>query len=455
MTFRPLSRRTVLRGLGASIALPLLDVMIPRSLMGKGASSICSAATAGAAANTPTRMAFVFFPNGRWMPNWTPAQVGSDFSLPASLEPLAPVQNQLTVLSNLALDNAQAKGDGAGDHARSAATFLTGMHPYKTAGANIKLGISVDQVAAQSIGGRTRLPSLELGLEHGGMAGNCDSGYACAYVSNISWRSETTPMSQETDPAAVFEQLFGSDDPAVAKRLRFRQSILDTVADDAASLNSQLGQADRHKLDEFTTAVREIERRIEDMRNQKPILPPTGVKKPDGVPESYQEYTRLMYDMQVLAFQMDLTRISTFMTARDGSDHTYTELGLTEGHHTSSHHGNDPAKIEAVKKIDRFHMQQLSYFLQKLQSIREGDGTLLDHCMILAGSGISDGDRHNHNQLPILLAGRANGAFSPGRHIRCRGSEPLCNLYVSMLQAMDIKTHRFGDSTGPLTEVFA
>lgn len=443
-----LSRRTVLRGLGAGIALPLLDAMLPRGLMRGGAAAFGSAARAGQAAGTPTRMAFVFFPNGRWMPDWTPGQVGSAFTLPPSLQPLAPVQKDLVVLSNLALANAEAKGDGGGDHARSAAAFLTGVHPYKTAGANIRVGVSVDQVAAGQIGSRTRLPSLELGLEHSSRAGDCDSGYACAYVSNISWRTESTPMAQETDPAAVFVRLFGADDPAAARRLRFRQSILDTVADDARDLGRRLGQGDRHKLDEFATAIREIERRIADVR--KPPARPADAKPPAGVPESYREYTRLMYDMLVLAFQADVTRISTFMTARDGSDHTYTELGLSEGHHTSSHHGNDPAKIAALKKIDRFHMEEFAYFVQKLRSIREGDGTLLDHCMIVAGSGISDGDAHNHNQLPILLAGSANGAIPTGRHIRYDGNVPLCNLYLAMLQAMDVKAERFGDSTGKL-----
>ncbi len=448
-----ISRRAVLRGLGASIALPLLDAMVPPEAGGRGGSSAAWAVGAGTdrAAQAPLRTAFVFFPNGRWMPNWTPRAVGHDFVLPPSLLPLQPVRDQVLILSGLALDNAQAKGDGAGDHARSAATFLTGVHPYKTAGADIRAGISVDQMMAQKIGASTLLPSLELGLDHSALAGDCDSGYACAYVSNISWRSAKTPMSLETDPAALFDRLFGSDDPAVIKRLRYRQSILDMVAEDSKALNRRLGQGDRRKLDEFTTCIREIEQRIAKARFRQPVVRPAGLKRPQGVPETTRDYMRLMYDMLALAFQMDFTRVATLMTAHDGSDHTYSELGLTEGHHTCSHHGNDPAKIEAVKKIDQFHMEQFAYFLEKLRSIRDGDSTLLDHCMIVGGGGISDGDRHNHDELPILLAGGGNGAVTSGRHVRYDKNTPLCNLYLSMLEGMGVAAPRFGDSTGKLS----
>jgi uncharacterized protein DUF1552 len=405
-----------------------------------------------------------FLPNGMCMGDWTPGKEGPGFELPATLQPLEAVRDQVTVLSGLACDNARAKGDGPGDHARSAAAFLTGAHPYKTAGKGIKLGVSVDQVAAKAIGSQTRLPSLELGLDRGALAGNCDSGYACAYVSNISWSSETTPVPKEVNPSAVFDRLFGarSEREAAegrAKRLRYRKSILDFVADDAKRLNRELGKSDQRKLDEFTTAVREIEKRVERDREQqaqaKARAHVPDVKLPEEVPDDAQEHFRLMADMLVLAFQMDLTRVSTFMVASDGSDRTYRQLGVSEGHHTLSHHGNNKEKIDQIRKIDKFHVEQFAYFLQKLASIREGDRSLLDNSMILFGCGIGDGNRHNHNDLPILLAGRGGGTIAPGRHLQYEKNTPLCNLYVSMLERMGAKVDRFGDSTGPVANLSA
>ena len=451
MSFKPISRRTVLRGLGASIALPLLDAMVP---------SVVSAATATAAkaAAAPLRMAMFFVPNGMNMHEFLPTSEGSDFELTRTLSSLADFKNDFSVLSGLALENAKALGDGGGDHARSAAAFLTGAHPHKTAGADIHAGISVDQVAANAIGGETRLPSLELGLDKGQVAGECDSGYSCAYVSNISWRAPESPMPHEVNPASVFERLFGSaDDQANAenrvRRMNERKSILDFVADDSKSLSAKLGKADQQKLDEYTSSIRQMEKQIEKARLQsaKPMDP--GMARPAGIPEEFKEHMRLMTDLMVLAFRMDLTRVSTFMVAQDGSNRVLRWLGLSEGHHSMSHHGSDPAKLEAVAKIDEFYMEQFAYFLGKMKSVKEGNKTLLDNSLIVYGAGIGDGDRHNHNNLPIVLAGHGGGTLTPGRHVRYPKDTPLCNLYLSMLDRVGVKQDRFGDSTGLLPDL--
>ena len=448
MSLKPISRRMVLRGLGASIALPFLDAMVP---------SFASAATQSAA---PLRMAMFFLPNGMNMAQFLPTDSGGDFKLTPTLEPLARVKDDITLLSGLCLNGARAQGDGGGDHARSAAAFLTGCHPVKTAGADIHNGISVDQVAANKIGSETRLPSLELGLDRGQVAGECDSGYSCAYVTNISWRSPVNPMPHEVNPAAVFERLFGSADEIAnvqnrARRLAERRSILDFVADDSRSLESKLGKADQQKLDEYTTSIRQIEKQIEKARleSAKPIDP--GMARPAGIPEDFEQHMRLMCDLMILAFRMDLTRVSTCMVAREGSERTYRWLGLSDGHHTLSHHGHKQEKLDAIAKIDLFHVQQYAYMLEKMKSIKEGERTLLDNSMILFGAGICDGNRHNHNNLPILLAGRAGGTITPGRHVAVPENTPLCNLYLSMLDRMGVRQDRFGDSTGPLLQLSA
>jgi hypothetical protein len=445
-----ISRRTMLRGLGVSMGLPLLDAMMPKGVL----SGIASEALGASGKSAPVRTAFLFLPNGMWMPNFTPTTAGANFALPATLAPLKNVAKDISVLSGLTLDAARAHGDGAGDHARSAAAFLTGIHPKKTGGADIHLGVSVDQVAAQKIGNQTRLPSLELSCDKGKVAGECDSGYSCAYSSNLSWRGEKSPMPKEVDPASVFERLFKASDAstsaeAATKRNALRKSILDYVGDDAKGLQAKLGKDDQRKLDEFSSSIREIEKRIESARdNPVPALPDSA--RPEGIPTDFSEHQKLMYDMMVLAFRMDLTRISSFMIAHEGSDRRYKNLGINEGHHTCSHHGSAADKIEAVKKIDLYHMEQVAYFLEKLKNTPEGNSNLLDNSMVLLGCGIGDGDRHNHNDLPILMAGRAGGALKPGRHIEFPKNTPLCNLYVSMLGIMGVKVDRFGDSTGPL-----
>ena len=436
---RPLPRRTFLKGLGTTLALPMLEAMLP-----------AGARAAEVAANVPTRMAFVFFPNGVIKPAWDPLKIGSDYQLPETLQPLAPFKNDLLVIGGLAQDNAREKGDGAGDHARSSASYLTGAHPYKTAGANIRAGVSVDQAAAMQVGRSTRLPSLELGIDEGRNAGDCDSGYSCAYSSNISWRSANTPMAKEIQPKLAFERLFGSKDGNDAKRDAYRKSILDFVTGDVDRLKKRLGQTDRRKIDEYLSSIRELEHRIERsgqvLRKQPPEF-----KLPDGVPDDLEVHIRLMYDLMALAFQTDTTRISTFMLASEGSNRAYTMVGVKEGHHTLSHHGDKVESILQIKKIDTFLVTQFAYFLEKLKAVKEGDGTLLDHSMIVYGSGIADGNAHSHNDLPILLAGRGGGTIATGRHIKLDKETPLNNLFLSMMDRAGAKIEKIGDSSGRLS----
>jgi len=439
-------RRTFLKGLGAAVSLPMLESMNPvRALAG------------AASAKPPVRMAFMFVPNGVHMEEWKPAATGAHHDLPRILKPLTPVKHDLCVLSGLTQDKGRANGDGAGDHARSAGVFLTGVQPLKSEGSEIRAGVSVDQFAAQRMGHETRFASLELGTERGRQSGKCDSGYSCAYSNNVSWRDGTTPMAKETNPRLVFERLFGNGpkserNESVARRQRYQKSILDFVLEDARSLTRKVSGNDRQKLDEYLTAVREIEQRIQraegESVSKSTVL--AGLGKPEGVPDSYQEHIRLMGDMMILAFQTDVTRVSTFMLANAGSNRSYRPIGVNEGHHSLSHHQNDRDKLEKISKINTFHVEQLSYMLQKMKSIPEGDGSLLDHCMIVYGSGISDGNRHNNENLPIVLAGRGGGWIRPGRHIQYSGDTPLNNLFATMLNQAGATTDSFNDSTGTL-----
>ncbi len=438
----PISRRTVLRGLGTAMALPWLEAMVPGKLLAAGLDG---------PAGSPLRMGFFYVPNGVHMPNWTP-DGNCLCDLPEILQPLTPHINELLVMSGLAQDNGFAKGDGPGDHARSLASFLTGAHPKKTDGANIRNGISVDQVAAQKVGHKTKLPSLELGLERGAQAGNCDSGYSCAYSSNISWASETMPLAKEINPRAAFDRLFASNnaDPA-SKAARYKASILDYVLEDAARLKTRVGVSDNRKLDEYFNAVREIERRLAgvekggDATSEVPDYP-----RPTGVPRDFQEHARLMLDMVALAFQADITRITTFMLANEGSNRPYPMIGVTDGHHDLSHHQNDPKKQAKISQINTFHMEQFAYLVSKLKAMPEGNGSVLDHSMLVYGSGIGDGNRHNHNDLPVLLVGRANGTIETGRHVRYPKNTPLNNLYLEMLDRMGAPVETLGDSSGRL-----
>jgi len=441
-------RRTFLKGLGTAMALPLLESMAP---------GVSLAETVGPNSGAPRRMAFIFVPNGVNMADWTPKTVGADFELPVSLQPLKSVRGELLVLSGLAHDKARPNGDGAGDHARGSATFLTGAQARKTHGADIRVGVSVDQAAAAVIGKATRLPSLELGCDRGQQAGNCDSGYSCAYSFNISWKTESTPMPAEVHPRLAFYRLFsngkkGEMDESRIRRERYQRSILDFVLEDASRLKANLGITDRRKLEEYLTAVRELEVRIEQAEKFAAAMPDYATPKA-GIPKDYQQHVRLMFDLLVLAFQTDTTRVSSFILAHDGSNRPYPFIEVSEGHHDLSHHGNDPIKKEKIATINRFHITQLAYFLEKLKSIKEGDGTLLDNSMVVYGSGIGDGNAHNHDNLPVLLAGKGGGTIQSGRHIRFAKETPMANLFVSMLDRVGAPVPRLGDSTGPLKEI--
>jgi hypothetical protein len=440
----PISRRTVLKGIGAAIALPWLESMGPLKAWANQ--------TPGGN-RTPNRMAVVYVPNGKNMAVWTPSADGTDFTLPKTLEPLQSVKEYLNVMTGLTVDKARPHGDGGGDHARAMSAFLTGAQPRKTDGNDIRAGVSFDQVAASRIGDQTRLPSLEIGCDTGAMAGNCDSGYSCAYSSTISWRSATTPVPKLNNPRLIFDRLFSSgSDADRARRDRNRRSILDFVREDTASLTPRLSANDQRKLDEYLVAIRDIEQRIERAA-RLPEPPRPSMAQPAGVPNNHQEHIRLLADLMVLAFQADITRICTFVFANEGSNRPYPFIQVSEGHHDLSHHGRDARKLEKIATINRFHVSQYAYLLERLKNVREGDGTLLDHCMIAYGSGNSDGDRHNHDDLPILVAGRGNGTIRTGRHIRYGQNTPLNNLWLSMLDRMGSPVDVLGDSTGRLANL--
>ena len=452
---RQLDRRTMLRGMGTAMSLPWLEAMVPGGLSKIGSSALA----ASTAATTPLRTAFVFIPNGVDPEVWHPTGDGRDYELSSSLAPLAPLREKFSVLSGLAHHNAKALGDGPGDHARSAACFLTGAHPYKTAGRDIEVGVSVDQLAADAIGGRTHLPSLELGCEPALQSGNCDSGYSCAYSANISWRTSRQPNLKEIRPREVFERLFGfgpaeESERARARRMRTRRSILDFVRSDARRLDATLGVEDRHRMDEYRESVRAVERRIEMI--ERATFDPEAfhsIRPVKGVPTDYREHVRLMNDMLVLAFRLDQTRVASFMLANEGSNRKFPSIGVSEGHHHLSHHKGDLAMIEKIRAINHFQSEMLLDLLQKLDSVEERGGTLLDNSMILYGSAIADGNRHNHDDLPLILAGGGGGTLDPGRHVRYESGTPLSNLFVSMLQRMGVETDRFGDSNGVLTGI--
>jgi hypothetical protein len=435
---RHLARRTFLRGAGATLALPFLDAMRP-------------AFARAASTASPVRLSFAYVPNGIIMPDWTPAADGSAFAFTRILKPLEPLRDDVLVLSGLAHNNANELGDGPGDHARAAACFLTGVHAKKTAGADIRNGVSADQIVAQALAAETRLPSLELGCEESRTVGNCDSGYSCAYTNSISWRAATTPMPPETNPRLAFERLFGdadNADPAVrAQRARERTSILDVVAERSRELMGQLGTADRRKLDEYQYAVREIERQIQRAETDtRPLVPP--IEKPSGIPETFAEYLKLMYELQVIAFQADLTRVATLMVGREGSLQSYPEIGVPDPHHPLTHHQNNPEWVEKVTRINVHHMELFAHFVSRLKATPDGDGTLLDHSMVVYGSAIADGNKHTHEALPVLLAGRGGGSIKSGRHVAYAKQTPLTNLYLTLLDRMGVRPETIGDSTG-------
>jgi len=434
-----LSRRHFFKGLGACIALPAF-------------SSLAHGASRGA----PTRMAVVYVPNGI-IPSafWPAGEPGGAFALSPTLAPLANVHKQMQVISGLNDICAEAGPDGAGDHARASGTFLTGVRIKKTAGSDIRAGVSIDQVVANQIGHLTRFSSLELTCDAVRKSGDCDSGYACAYEYNLAWRSHNQPLSPEHNPRFVFERLFGSGSPRervgnLKRRQAEQKSILDFVLDDARSVNAKLDGRDKQKLDQYLTSVREIETRIDNSTRLKVRNPATDA--PAGIPDSYEEHVALMFDMLALAFQTDSTRIATLLISREGSNRSFADIGIASGHHDLTHHKNSPEIIEKVKLIDRWYMQRFAAFLEKMQSTEDIDGkSLLDHSMILYGSGNADGNRHTHEDLPIVLAGGGSGAMKTGRFVKTSGV-PITNLFLSMADAMGAKgVESHGDSTGRLT----
>ncbi len=445
ITGKHLPRRTFLRGLGAAVALPFLDSMRP-------------ALVAASTVAPPVRIAFAYIPNGVILKDWKPASEGRDYTFTRILKPLEAHRESFSILSGLDHSNANALGDGGGDHARAGACFLTGVHPKKTSGSDIHAGISADQIAALEVGRQTRFPSLELGCDDSRVVGGCDSGYSCAYTNSISWRTPTTPMPPEINPRVVFERLFGSDDvnltpEARALRAANRRSVLDLVRDDTAQLTGKLGNADRRKIDEYLTAVREIEKRIQSAEKDYRQVNP-GIEKPSGIPATFDEYLTLMFDLQLAAFRTDLTRVSTVVLGREGSRRVYPEIGVPDPHHPLSHHRNMEDPIEKLTKINTYHVQILANYIGKLKSTPDGDGSLLDHTLFAYASAISDGNQHTHEDLPVLLAGKGKGSIRPGRHIAFPKGTPMTNLYMTMLDHVGVRPESIGDSNGKLDGLF-
>lgn len=444
---RHLPRRTFLHGLGAAIGLPFLDAMRP--------------ALAFAPAKPVCRTAFVYFPNGVQQDSWIPQTEGNTALLPEQisrvLEPLIPYRNDILVLGGLTNDGGRAKGDGPGDHGRAGAAYLTGVHPKKTFGKEIQAGVSIDQIVAQAIGSNTRFPSLQLSCEDGIQGGNCDNGYSCAYSNSISWRTPSTPNPPEIRPRAVFERLFGDPelnlDPARRARMeRYNRSILDSVTEDTRRLQSSLGPSDRRKVDEYLYAIREIEGRIQKAELSNTPRPKPAMDIPaSSVPEHYTEHSRLMFDLMAAAFQTDSTRVITFQMAIEQSNRAYREIDISDSHHGLTHHGGDKEKIEKCIRINRYEVEQFAYFIGKLKSTQDGDGSLFDHVMVTYGSGL--GHDHDHDNLPTILTGRGNGLFRLGRHIKYPNETPLANLHLTMAQQMGVPAESFADSTGKLREL--
>ncbi|MCY1082730.1 DUF1552 domain-containing protein [Archangium lansingense] len=437
-----LSRRTLLRGMGALMALPVLEQMKP---------SVAWAAEPGA---VPRRLAVFYVPCGIYMPNWTPKGTGRSWTLSPTLQPLAPVKDDLLVLSGLSHE--PGRPDRFGHHAAGTGAFLSCVKVnYTDEMSEVRAGISMDQIAAKALRTQTRLPSLELGNDGGDGTGSCDANFSCAYARNISWAGPTSPRAKETNPQAVFDRLFASFDPdatraQIERRKAYEQSILDFVNEDARALKQQLGTRDQRKLDEYFTSVRELELRVAALDQQAPTC--SKGPRPERT-QDVREKTKVMCDLMVLAFQCDLTRVATFMLGNGRSDRVYDFLGLTSGHHTYSHHQHHSENHAALAKIDRWELEQFSYLLQRMKSVQEGEATLLDNSLVYFGSEVADGNSHGHSDMPVVLAGRGGGAVTPGRHVRY-GGRPIANLFISMLGAVGVDVDRFGDDgTGPLSQL--
>lgn len=447
-----LNRRRFLRGLGACFALPAMESLT------LGSVNSAPAPLAATPTGAPLRMAYVYFPNGAHQDYWWPKGEGRSFELSKTMKPLEELRDKVQIISGLDHIHATAGPDGAGDHARANGTFLTGVRVKKTAGADIHAGVSIDQIIAGKIGHLTRFPSLELTCDAVRRSGNCDSGYSCAYQHNLSWRSPTQPMSPEPNPRFVFERLFGEGSIGqrrenMKRRQQQQRSILDFVMDDARTLQRQLGSRDQQKLDEYLTSVREIEKRIERAEKFKDT-PDPAVETPAGIPRSFEEHMQIMYSMLVLAFQTDSTRVATFLLAGDGNNRAYPEIGIPEGHHYLSHHQGKEEMMEKLAEIDLWYMRQFAWFLKKMAETKDVDGrSLLDNSMIVYGCGNSDGNRHTHHNLPVVLAGGGGGTLETGRYVQV-GGQPMCNLFLSMADRFGVSDlQRFGDSTGRLSAV--
>ncbi len=442
ITKHSLPRRTFLRGVGASLALPLLDGMVP-----------AFAAVRRSAAKPVPRLFTGYVPNGVIMDQWTPAAAGTLTDLPATLEPLTPFKDKLLVVSGLADAPAfPLPGEGTGDHVRAAATFLTGVHPKKTDGPDIRGGTSMDQIAARVLGKETVLASLELAIDPNELIGACEAGWSCAYANTLSWRNPTNPLPMENQPRAVFERLFGDTDDTTPEarlaRIQEDRSILDSLVHEVADFQRVLGPGDRTKVTQYLDAIRDIERRIQLAEAQSHRELPELARPSGGIPDTFEEHARVMLDLQVLAFQADLTRVITFMMSREVSPRTYPELGIPDPHHGLSHHQNRPEQMAKLARLNRHHIQQIAYFMNKLAATPDGDGTLLDQVLIQYGCGISDGNQHLHVNLPVLVAGGAAGAVEGGRHLRVAEETPLTNLQLAVLEKLGVPTEKLGDSTG-------
>lgn len=443
-----LNRRTFLRGLGAGISLPVFESLLDGQAMAAAAKGLAVTET-----GMPLRTAFLYKPNGINVAKWLPTGVGADYQMNETHRPYESFKEHFHLYSQFAHEKGTSGGDGGGDHARANASFLTGVRPRKTAGADIKLGISADQVIANAIGDLTRFRSLELSCDGVRKSGVCDSGYSCAYQFNLSWRSEQSPMTPEASPRLVFERLFGAGRKeerlkSFAARNEADRSILDFVLDDARRLDGKLGKNDRMKLDEYFTGIREIEQRIaKSERFGLPDVP--DIDLPSGSPQTFEEHVRLMMDMLILAFETDSTRVATFLLSHDGSNRSFREIGVPDGHHTISHHRGKEDALDKLAKIDLFYSRQFAYFLEKLSQKKDPDGkSILYNSQILWGGGLADPDRHRHEDLPIILAGHAGGALETGVHTDLGTKTPLCNLFLNMFDHVGVKEERFGDSTG-------
>jgi len=439
-------RRTFLRGLGVTMSLPLLDSMVP-----------AQTPLAKTAASPNVRLGLCFIPHGAVMNNWTPAQEGA-LTLSRILSPLEPFKQNVVVVSNLAHAMAApgGPGDNGGDHTRSPAVFLNGVHPKRTDGADIQAGVTIDQMAAQKIGQETPLPSLELATEDfSGLVGSCDVGFSCTYMNTISWRTPTTPLPMEINPRVVFDRLFGDGATAEERLARIEQqrSILDAVSNQVRRLEGKLGATDRNRMSEYLDTVREIERRIQLSEKQNNNADLTVPATPSGIPDDHQAHSKLMLDLMAISFQADITRVSTFMMAREVSYRTFPMLGISEGFHPASHHQNNAERLENLTKINTYHVTLIAHLLDRLKNTPDGDGTLLDHSLILYGSGMSNSNVHNHSPLPVLVAGGAAGKLRGGRHLKYPENTPMSNLLLTILQKAGVERQSVGDSTGLLSEV--